>query len=75
MPRRFYQRNNFEGSLFSFTKSAVLSHFRNGRSYLIFKVGAFVSFNIGCFVLPPFYDILGVEPSHLYICNLNGNYP
>ena len=36
MPRRFYQRNNFEGSLFSFTKSAVLSHF---------KIGGFVSFS------------------------------
>ena len=34
MPRRFYQKNNFEGSLFSFTKSAVLSHF---------KIGGFVS--------------------------------
>ena len=36
MPRRFYQRHNFDGSLFSFIKSAVLSHF---------KIGGFVSFS------------------------------
>ena len=53
MPRRFYQRNNFEGSLFSFTKSAVLSHFKiggfvsfqNRRFCLNFKIGGFVSFS------------------------------
>ena len=36
MPRRFYEKNNFEGSLFSFTKTAVLAHF---------KIGGFVSFS------------------------------
>ena len=41
------------GGFVSFSKSAVLSHFRNRRFCLIFKIGGFVSFKIGCFVLPP----------------------
>ena len=34
-------------------KSAVLSRFRNRRFCLVFEIGGFVSFKIGCFVLPP----------------------
>ena len=49
-PRRFYQRNNFDGSKFSFPKSAVLSHlksevlshFRNRRLCPVSKIGGFV---------------------------------
>ena len=41
------------GDFVSFSKSAVLSHFRNRRFCLIFEIGGFVSFKIGCFVLPP----------------------
>ena len=33
------------GGFISFSKSAVLSHFRNRRFYLIFEIGGFVSFS------------------------------
>ena len=53
MPRRFFQRNSFEAVCFLLQnrrfcptlKSAVLSHFRNRRFCLIFKIGGFVSFS------------------------------
>ena len=35
------------------SKSAVLSHFRNRRFCPIFKIGCFVSFKVGWFVLTP----------------------
>ena len=34
----------------SHLKSAVLSRFRNARFCLVFEIGGFVSFKIGCFV-------------------------
>ena len=43
MPKRFYQRNDFDDRLFSFTKSAVLFHFESRRFCLILKNGVFVS--------------------------------
>ena len=47
------------GDFVSFSKSAILSHFRNRRFCLIFEIGGFVSFKIGCFVLPPGYCGIG----------------
>ena len=41
------------GDFVSFSRSAVLSHFRDRLFCLIFAIGGFVSFKIGCFVLPP----------------------
>ena len=41
------------GDFVSFSRSAILSHFRDPRFCLIFEIGGFVSFKIGCFVLPP----------------------
>ena len=35
----------FSGGFVSFSKSAVLSHFRNRRFCLIFEIGGFVSFS------------------------------
>ena len=41
------------GDFVSSSKSAVLSRFQNRRFCLVFKIGCFVSFKIGGFVLPP----------------------
>ena len=38
-------------------KSAVLSHLRNPRFFLIFEIRGFFSFKIDCFVLHPFWNI------------------
>ena len=68
-PRRFYLWNNFHSILFSSTKSAVLSLFRNRRFRLNFGIGCFVSFKLGSFLRPSLWTPIKGSPKVLIFDN------
>ena len=53
------------------SKLAVLSHFRNRLICLVSKIGGFVSFKIGCFVLPHYQHLIFLELLIGFICSVS----